>query len=375
MNFKQFKAFSRSTPVNQARILLGPPGIGKSSVVKQLANEMGYQMIDLRLSELEPQDLVGMPVVKENVEHVQDDGSVVVRDETHYATPSWWPTHGKYILFLDEVDRAREDMQPLAMQLTLDRTAGGRKLPDGVIVFAAANGEKYQTVTLDQALVNRFAWIEFTPEPSEWLQWASQKDSGIHPSVVSFMRETDASSLNTPDGLIAQPNMQVPTPRSWAFLGQHLQSFEDMHPDMNGEAVLELARNPDNFGINLATMAKPYVGDEISITFSSWVRSNYDVLSPKDVFTKKGLKQAKSGRWDVRQISNIIDEVAEIFADDKTSFEEQTNCAKFFMAIDNKEVFATFFWALPKECAPTLSKIPGAKAYVMDAVKNVKKDS
>lgn len=335
MDFKTFIEFNELCPANKARLLKGPPGIGKSMAVKQFADKIEYEFVDLRLSELEPSDLVGMPYIENGL--------------TKYAQPWWWPTHGKVVVLLDEVDRAREEMQPVAMQLTLDRRAGGRNLPDGVIVFAACNGEKFMTSAIDQALMNRFAAFDFTPSAEEWLRWA--EGAGVHESVVNFIR-SDKNMLDTPENLIGVPNISVPTRRSWSDLGMFMNQLE---------AEMKKAKKTITDHEYLHQFAQPYVGLKPAMTYARWVKEKYQVISAKDVFSGK----VKAKNINILQISNVLPEVVDLFM--AATSKEQGNCLNFFINAGH-EAFAALFSALPKEAAPIIEKFPEADKFIKDNV-------
>lgn len=337
MDIKTFKEFNSFLPDWQARLIMGPAGLGKSAVVKQFADSLEYDFVDLRLSELEPSDLVGLPFIEDV------DGT----KKTCYAEPWWWPKHGKVVLFLDEVDRCREDMQPIAMQLTLDRRAGGRNLPEGVIVFAACNGEKFMTSAIDQALMNRFAAIDFTPSVEEWIRWAEK--TKIHSSVIDFIR-SDKNMLDTPENLVGVPNQPVPTRRAWSNFGLALNNLE--------AKMKESGKNlSDVEAIHL--YAAPFVGGKPALTFMRWIKENYQVVSPQDIFSGK----IKAKNLNILQISNVLPEIVDKFMDKDMSTEQRHNCLKFFMDGGN-ETFGALFSALPKEAAVILEKFPDVDKYI-----------
>lgn len=329
MDMKFFREFNSILPATKARLLMGPAGIGKSALVREIADDLEYEFIDLRLSELEPSDLVGLPYLEKD----EETGETI----TKYGQPWWWPTHGNVVLFLDEMDRTREDMQPIAMQLSLDRRAGGRTLPEGVIIFAACNGEKYMTSSIDQALVSRFAVVELAPSAEEWLKWAG--DNGVNDAVVSFIR-ADKGNLDTPEQLIGVPNQPVPNRRSWSDLGYALNNLEKQlgDADLTSHGYLHL-------------FAAPFIGSTAALAFANWVREKYQVVRPMDIF--KGKLKAKN--LNIVQISNVVDEVADLFMEEKRTEKQQYNCLKFFMDA-GQEAFAALFSALPREAAPKLLK-------------------
>ena len=118
-------ASGHHTPV----MLWGPPGVGKSQMVAQVADKNNVEVIDIRLSQMEPSDLRGIPF--------RENGSV------EWAVPAMLPNeerHGKSgILFLDEITSAAPSVSAAAYQLILDRRLGQYTVPDGWAIFAAGN--------------------------------------------------------------------------------------------------------------------------------------------------------------------------------------------------------------------------------------------
>lgn len=156
-------------------LLVGAMGIGKSQIVKQVADELGYNIIDLRLAQLEPGDLIGIPYREGNV--------------TKWAQPEWWPEEGsKGILFLDELNRAPADVRQAIFQLVLDRHLHTHKLPNDWPIVAAINPENgnYQVETLGPAMVRRFCVVPVTPDAETWLAWA-HKAGRIQEEITSFI--------------------------------------------------------------------------------------------------------------------------------------------------------------------------------------------
>jgi len=130
-------------------MIWGPPGVGKSSVVAQVAAAHGLEFVDVRLSQLAPTDLRGLPVAQET-----SGGQGVSR----WYPPEFLPTGGRGILFLDEVNMAPPTMQGMAQQLILDRRVGSYELPDGWFVWAAGNRKEDRASVFDMPapLANRF---------------------------------------------------------------------------------------------------------------------------------------------------------------------------------------------------------------------------
>ncbi len=147
---------------NRAVLLEGPTGIGKSELVKQVADELGIDFAVLDLSLLEPPDLVGLPILA--------DG------RTRYAIPSALPTEGAGILLLEELNRADRTVQQPALQLLTARKLHEYELPPGWVPFAAINPEdgEYQVTPLDPALRCRFLQLKVRADIRSWRKWAER---------------------------------------------------------------------------------------------------------------------------------------------------------------------------------------------------------
>lgn len=208
--------------------LWGPPGIGKSSIVAQIARERGIAFIDLRLSLLDPTDLRGIPFFNAN------DNSAV------WAPASFLPDGStpEGILFLDELNTAAPMVQASAYQLILDRKIGEYTLPEGWSIIAAGNRESDQGVVFRMAapLANRFVHLEMETSVEDWQSWA--KESGIDATIIAFIsyRPDALFTFHTSEG-----NKAFATPRTWAYVNEILVSEpeEDILMEMVSGAIGE----------------------------------------------------------------------------------------------------------------------------------------
>jgi len=195
-------------------MIWGKPGIGKSSLVRDVATELSYNLIDLRLSLLLPEDLMGLPAIINGL-------TKWMRPELLPPSDSTTPT----ILFLDEINLAQLSMQHAAYQLILDRRIGAYQLPDSVVIIAAGNRIEDRTGVTDMnpALANRFIHINFpVPTKDEWTEWAVKHN--IHPQIIGFINFQSNLLWNI------NPNSKEkaqPTPRSWEFASKLLWVSND----------------------------------------------------------------------------------------------------------------------------------------------------
>lgn len=199
-------------------MLWGPPGVGKSQMVAQVGQRHGVPVIDIRLSQMEPSDLRGIPF--RSGEHVE------------WATPAMLPDaerHGSEgILFLDEVTSAPPSVSAAAYQLILDRRLGEYRVPDGWAIFAAGNrqGDRGVTYVMPAPLANRFAHFEVETHLDDWVSWAYA--NGIDERVIAFLRFRPELLFDFDP---AHNPMAFPSPRSWEFAHRALQKFGD-HPEL-----------------------------------------------------------------------------------------------------------------------------------------------
>ena len=178
INANELEKLLAVTPASQNIMLTGKHGIGKSQILEKFFTARGERVVILFLGQMsDPGDLIGLPRLDEKT------------GKTLFMPPYWFPTDNKpVVLFLDELNRARPEVLQTIMDLTLNRTLAGRKLPEGSRVISAVNdGEEYQLTDLDPALVSRFNIYEFKPTAQEWLLWAAKAD--LDSRVIDFISE------------------------------------------------------------------------------------------------------------------------------------------------------------------------------------------
>ncbi|MEJ2591443.1 MAG: AAA family ATPase [Candidatus Thiodiazotropha sp.] len=197
------------TPV----MLWGPPGVGKSDMVREVALKHAAPVIDIRLSQMEPSDLRGIPF--------RNDGIV------DWAIPALLPDakrHGSEgILFLDEITSAPPTVSAAAYQLILDRRLGEYQVPDGWAIFAAGNrqGDRGVTYSMPAPLANRFSHFEVETNLDDWVAWAYRND--IDERIIGFLRFRPELLFDFDP---AHNPVAFPSPRSWEFAHRALQKFE-----------------------------------------------------------------------------------------------------------------------------------------------------
>lgn len=244
-------------------MLWGPPGVGKSQAVRQIAERISLdtgkrvEVTDVRLLLFNPIDLRGIPTANEDKTLAvwlkpkifqMDDSEDVIN-----------------ILFLDEISAAPQSVQAAAYQITLDRTVGEHKLPQNCIVIAAGNRVTDRSVAykMPKALANRLMHIEVPGEFEAWRAWAVK--NGINSQIVGFLSfrnnylmQFDASSND----------LAFATPRSWEMVSNILNNI-----DSDVDSVFDLIS-----GI---------IGTGTAIELRSWAKVYKDLPSVEDIFLGK----------------------------------------------------------------------------------------
>ena len=271
--------------------LWGPPGIGKSDVVHQIAETLEAHVIDVRLSLWEPTDIKGIPYFDSNA------GTMV------WAAPGELPNeelasqHKNIVLFLDEMNSAAPAVQAAAYQLILNRKVGTYRLPDNVMIVAAGNRESDKGVTyrMPAPLANRFVHLEMQVNFDDWFQWAV--NNRVHKDVVGFL---NFSKKDLYDFDPKSPSRSFATPRSWSFVSELLEdqlddgTTTDLVAGAVGEglAVKFMAHRkvasamPDPSEI-LAGRVKEMKTKEISAMYSLTVSLCYELKEASDSKDKK----------------------------------------------------------------------------------------
>lgn len=201
--------------------LWGPPGVGKSDAVRQVADDLGeLPVIDFRAILRDPVDLRGLP----SIDHKNNVAKWLPPDDL----PNEKRDGKEGILFLDELNAAPQSVQAACFGLVLDRKVGDYHLPKGWRVIAAGNRQSDRAAAqrVPSALANRFAHIDVEPDIDAFTDWATRND--ISSEVVAFLRYRPAllHDMKSQDGkdLIA-----FPTPRAWA----NVSKIVDAKPDQS----------------------------------------------------------------------------------------------------------------------------------------------
>ncbi len=241
-------------------MLWGPPGVGKSQAVRQIAKDIKREtgkevkITDVRLLLFNPIDLRGIPTA-----NADKTLAIWLKPQIFQMDPD---ENIVNILFLDEISAAPQSVQAAAYQITLDRVVGEHKLPDNCFVIAAGNRvtDKSVSFKMPKALANRLLHIEVEGSFTSWQNWAVR--AGINPKVLGFLSfRTDKLY-----GFDAKnDDLAFATPRSW-------------------EMVSNILNNVSNDVNAMYPMIAGLIGNGLAIEFRSWCSIHNDLPNMEDIF-------------------------------------------------------------------------------------------
>lgn len=295
----------------------GPPGIGKSQILKQLAKEMDANFVDVRLSQLDPTDLRGIPYparefdiekatgeaskvasqISANVLRNLEDSGIDVNDEKnhllvnnlvtsavqesikgvmqnsgtntmYWAPPSFYQRdHSRRTVYLfDEINTAAQSNQAAAYQIVLDRRLGDYVLGPDDVVIAAGNREtdKGATFKMPTPLLNRFVHLEMREDFEDWQNWALMNQ--VHKDVVGYLTFQKQELFEFEP---SSASRGFPTPRSWEFVSKLLYN------------------NPNTTQNVLTALISGAVGDGVGVKFIQYRKHAAELPNPSDILTGK----------------------------------------------------------------------------------------
>jgi hypothetical protein len=194
-------------------MLWGPRGVGKSSIVRQLAAHFGVPLVDLRLTTIEPVDIRGAIYA--------DD----VQAKTVWFPPEFLPTAEQPdgILFLDELTAADQRLQISAYSLILDRRVGHYRLPDGWQVVAAGNASFHGAVSHDMGTALADRMFHFNVQTAIDAFLAHALAQGFAPEVMAYLT-VRPDKLDDTHAQLANDHLVGASPRGWEDVSNVLKS-------------------------------------------------------------------------------------------------------------------------------------------------------
>ena len=302
VNTKQArKSILQAFRVKRPIFLWGPPGIGKSDLVANITKELEGFMIDLRLGQMEPTDIRGIPFYN------KDKGLMDWAPPIDLPTQEFASQYPVVVLFMDEMNSAPPSVQSAAYQLILNRRIGKYVLPDNVVMIAAGNRESDKGVTfrMPTPLANRFIHQELKVNFDAWLEWAAQNK--IHKDVVGYI---SFAKQDLYDFDAKSASRAFATPRSWTFVSELLY-----------DETLD-----DDTAIN---MIAGTVGEGLAVKFAAHRKISARMPKPEDILS------GKVNTLDVKEVSAMYSLVTSMCYELQAAVENKVPDAEFHKMADN----------------------------------------
>ncbi len=224
-------------------LLIGPPGIGKTAIMEQLASELGICLISYSMTHHTRQSAIGLPFIsRRTFDGREYDVTEYTMSEIIASVYDTMEATGirQGILFLDEINCVSETLSPLMLQFLQYKVFGGHRLPDGWVVVTAGNPPEYNdsarefdTVTLD-----RVKKVEVEPDYEAWKQYADSVR--IHPAVTSFLQSRRDCFYHVETTVSGK---SIVTPRGWEDLSKMLQLYGQNGIDADEELIVQYIQN------------------------------------------------------------------------------------------------------------------------------------
>lgn len=343
-----FREIIQNTPVEQAILLKGIHGIGKSESIKSSMEELGYRMVTLFLGQAaDAGDIVGLPDKREV--KMEIGGVIDTFNITDYNPPKWWPfdMNEKVIIFLDEINRGKPEIMQCIMDMVLNRVLNGRALPHQTRIIAAMNPTDdgyYQVEDLDPALLDRFNVYDFKPTNDEWIAWAGVDDR-VHKVVVGFIAK-HSEMLDPPSSKDTKAGDINPSRRSWVRVSNIIKG---------NPKLLEGSRKI------LKNMILGIVGTKATAAFDKYVAEVGSGMTPELVLTRWDAKVGKKVKdMSMSESIHLNGQICTWLKDHTADMKKKSNSETTMRWLDNLknyidivhvEAKAAFFSELAKQQA------------------------
>ena len=360
MNINNFIKTVKTLPPHISILLRAGTGVGKSYVVRELA-EKYYKLpfVDVRGSIMAEGDVGGYP----DIEGMKENGVMT------FCMPSWFikACNEPVVLFLDELNRSLPAVQQSFFQIVLDRQLGNDingnpyDLHPETRVFSAVNhGSEYDVNEMDPALLRRFWVCDLNSTKKDWIEWANKNN--IDKLIIEFIDKNPCHLRVDPSKV--EPGTVIPTNSSWHML--------DMCIKHNNFELIDLIGDKEKIK-NIYTLSSGFVGKEAAIEFSDFVEKYEIIVTPDNILNDYDKYEEKIKILSNDRINTLINHMGENAKINNWTVYQSQNAAKFGKSIS--EEMLLYMWSIISQ-TKNLKTIQNFHKYIgksiVEAVNNSK---
>ena len=232
-------------PIERQRpiFLMGPPGIGKTAIMEQVAAELGVGLVSYSMTHHTRQSALGLPFIEKKVYGgVEYSVSEYTMSEIIASVYDMMERTGlkEGILFLDEINCVSETLAPAMLQFLQYKIFGRHRVPDGWIVVTAGNPPEYNNSVREFDIVtwDRLKRIDVEPDYDVWKEYAYKK--GIHAAILTYLdiKKSDFYKIETTvDG------KSFVTARGWSDLSDMMKLYEQHNITIDEKLIGQYLQN------------------------------------------------------------------------------------------------------------------------------------
>lgn len=232
-------------PIERQRpiFLIGPPGIGKTAIMEQIANELGVGLVSYSMTHHTRQSALGLPFIEKktyggNEYNVSEYTMSEIIASVYDMVEQTGLREG--ILFLDEINCVSETLAPSMLQFLQYKIFGRHRVPDGWIVVTAGNTPEYNNSVREFDIVtwDRLKRIDVEPEYDVWKEYAYKK--GVHPAILTYLdiRKSDFYKIET-----SVDGKSFVTARGWSDLSDMMKLYEQHNIAVDEKLIVQYLQN------------------------------------------------------------------------------------------------------------------------------------
>lgn len=357
MDIATFVTTAKALPPEISVLVRGPHGIGKSETVHQIAEAFGLELIDRRMSQMTEGDVIGLPKLEDGCTKFLPAEFIQIACQRGV------------LLFLDEINRATQEVMQACFQLCLDRELNGNRLHPNTRIFAAVNASAaYQVNEMDPAFLDRFFVVDLSPTAQDFFAYAegTGKDGNtrLDPDLIRFLKERE-TRLDPANNV--NPGSVQPSRRSWFRLDKAFRANSIYSADFNSDAAVK--------GRAYA-LALGFVGQECSNDLVDFLHKRESRFTAVNVYKEYPQHAAKIKKLGQDKLNTLIDMVVEHAKSNLVTMEEAQNLAKFVTDLPG-ELRVSFITNFTKGTRPTAmfsTNFKTINAAVMPLIVNVFND-